>query len=482
MLIAAIDQGTTSTKCLLVDADGESTLIGAIRHKQILPHEGWVEHDAGELLANTQSMIDRAVAAGAEGVAIANQGETVVAWDRRTGAPLCNAIVWQDQRTAAFVEILRAAGHKDEVRAISGLPLDAYFSASKIHWILDEVPGAKELARAGQLGLGTSDAYFIERLTGEYATDPTTASRTSLMDLGTCEWDTRLAEIFSVPVEYLPRIGDGPFGEVTSGGRKIPLVASMVDQLAALYGHGCRAPGDAKVTFGTGAFALAITGHSRPENLPPGVVLTVGWKSGSGRVYAADGGVYTAGAAIEWLQRIGLLTDVSELERLGGPPAIARGIAFVPALAGLGCPHWDRSAAGLWLGIDSATGREDLVKAVLEGVAFRTGEVLEAMGSAIRSDGVLSVDGGLTRAPYFLQFFTDIAGREIVDAGERELTALGAGFLGHAARGIDASGGGEQQQRLTLAPRAKASDVVAWRARFNEARRRSTGWRDRDPV
>lgn len=481
MLIAAIDQGTTSTKCLLVDEAGIMTNVGAIRHRQILPRDGWVEHDAAELLANVRELLGRAVDAGAEAVALANQGETVVAWDRRDGRPIHHAIVWQDQRTASAMEALRKGGVEAEVKARSGLPLDPYFSASKLRWILDTVPSANELARSGHLGLATSDAYFLQQLTGNYVTDATTASRTSLMNLTSCAWDARLGGIFGVPLELLPEIkeGEGSFGEVSVNSKSVPVFASVVDQVAALYGHGCRRKGDAKVTFGTGAFALVVAGHERPE-LPNGILPTVGWGSAGRRVYAADGGVYTAGAAVEWLQRIGLLADVAELNQLTGPPAIASGLAFVPALAGLGCPHWDRTAAGLWIGMDSATGKDDLVKAVLEGVALRTAEVLDAFGPVLGSEGVLSVDGGLTRSPYFLKFFTDVAERRVVDAGERELTALGAALLAlAAASGSDPEKLADPSGRAPpiVEPSAKHSDVAAWKARFAEARERASGWR-----
>jgi glycerol kinase len=481
MLIASIDQGTTSTKCLLVDEAGNTTNVGAIRHRQILPRDGWVEHDAAELLANVRELLARAVDAGAEALALANQGETVVAWDLRDGQPICNAIVWQDQRTASSVDALRKTGLEAEVKDRAGLPLDPYFSASKLRWILDAVPAANELARSGHLGLATSDAYFLQQLTGKYVTEATTASRTSLMNLISCTWDARLGDIFGVPLEMLPEInnGEGAFGEATVNGRSVPILASVVDQVAALYGHGCRRKGDAKVTFGTGAFALVVAGHGRPV-LPNGILPTVGWGAAERRVYAADGGVYTAGAAVEWLRRIGLLADVADLEQLTGPPAIAGGLAFVPALAGLGCPHWDRSAAGLWIGMDSATGRDDLVKAVLEGVALRTAEVLDAFGPVLSSGGVLSVDGGLTGSPYFLKFFTDVAERCVVDAGERELTALGAALLARAAATgadpellVDPSGG----ELPVVEPSATRADVMAWKARFSGALERASGWR-----
>ena len=470
MLVAAIDQGTTATKGLLLADDGATTPLGTIRHEQILPQEGWVEHDATELLGNIRRLIETAIAGGAEAVAIANQGETVVAWDRSTGTPLCNALVWQDQRTAAAVEQLRRDGHEAEVRARSGLPLDAYFSASKLRWMLDHVDGARALLRRGQLGLGTTDSYFLERLTGNYATDVTTAARTALMNLDSCAWDDRLCEIFGVPREALPEIAecDSNFGTLRHAARALDVKASVVDQIAALYGHGCRRAGDIKATFGTGAFALMISGAERPRT--PGIVETVGWVGPDGRIYAADGAVYTAAAALEWLRRIGLMTDLTELDHLGGSSAISRRLCFVPALSGLACPHWDRSAAGLWIGLDQATGRQDLIKAVLEGIAFRMVEVLEALGSTPGS--LLSVDGGLTRSRYFLEFFATVARRRLVAHSGSELTAQGAAQLaGGSAMALPVN------RSRTVEPGPNQRFASEWMALFAEARQRSTGWR-----
>jgi glycerol kinase len=469
MAVVAVDQGTTATKALLIEDDGSSRLIASIKHEQILPRPGWVEHDASELLANVREAIALGVAAGATSIALDNQGETVVAWDKDDGIPLCNAIVWQDQRTEAAIETLRGDGHGPEVTARSGLPLDAYFSASKLRWILDTVPRARELARTGRLGLGTSDSYFLHQLTGRYVTDVTTAARTSLMTLDTCAWDERLGALFGVPLDLLPAIVecDQPVGEMPADGRSAPIDAAIVDQVASLYGHGCRKPGDLKATFGTGAFALMIA-DGRPA--VPGTVSTVGWGGPAHRTHAVDGGVYTAGAAIEWLGRIGLLSDVAELDALPAGTAVEKGVCFVPALAGLACPHWDRTASGLWIGLDSGTGREDMIKAVLEGVAFRMVEVLEALSAGGEPQGLLSVDGGLTRSRYFLQFFASVAGRPVVVPANPELTAYGAGLL--AARGrIPASLG----SRITVEP--ESHDVAPWRERFTEARVRSSGWR-----
>lgn len=482
MIVAGIDQGTTSTKGIVLADDGQMQEIGGIRHNQHLPRPGWVEHDPRELLSNVRALVEIALLKGANGIALANQGETVVAWNRDTGEPLYNALVWQDQRTVAEIDALKTAGRETEVTARSGLPLDAYFSASKMAWILNNVDGARALARAGRLGLGTSDAYFVERLTGRYATDATTAGRTSLLNLDILQWDPVLCDLFGVPIETLPEIASSSevIGEIATPSGTVPLLASMVDQVAALYGHGCRTQGDCKVTFGTGAFALAITGAGRSREPVQGVIPAVCWPSRQGMIFAADGGVYTAAAAVDWLRRLGIIEDISEISQLEGPSAAERDLFFVPALAGLACPHWDRSAVGLWIGMDMATERTDLIKAVLEGVAFRTAEVLDALGVTNAKTGALSVDGGLARSSYFTAFFSGITQRSLVSRGEAELTAIGAAQLGRAvATGSDpaaspASGTGEDKM---VSPAIDAASVSAWRARFTEARLRAGQWR-----
>ena len=489
MKVVAIDQGTTSTKAVLLDPDGRSDSLGAIRHAQYLPRTGWHEHDAQELLGNVRRLLDAGAAAGVDAMALANQGETVVAWDRRTGMPLGPAIVWQDQRTQQQVTALAVDGREDEVRSLSGLPLDSYFSATKLRWLLDHADGAHDLARQGFLGLGTSDSYLIERLTGRYATDVTTASRTSLMNLDGCRWDSRLCDIFGVPEELLPEIvpDSEAFGTIGTPYGSATLVTSVVDQIAALYGHGCRTAGDGKVTVGTGAFALVLTGHGSPAGLSGGSVPTAAWQAGGGRgrAYAADGAVYTAAAAVEWLIRIGLLDSVADLAHLTGPSAASRGVCFVPALSGLACPHWDRSAAGLFIGMDAATDRQDLVKAVLEGIAFRIAEVLDTLGFSTAPDRPVSIDGGLSRSAYFLQFLCDICQRPFSSCGEAEITALGAGSLALARIGnLDASAyrPAMKVERVHIEPSLIADDAVVLRARFADACRRATGWRPADTA
>ncbi|MBL8596041.1 MAG: glycerol kinase [Devosia sp.] len=478
MIAAGIDQGTTGSKAALLDANGRITLLPGLRHRTDYPASGRVEQDPRELLANVQQLADAAGAAGARSLGLANQGETIVAWDRRSGEPIGPAIVWQDQRTSAAVDKLRTQGYEAAARRISGLPLDAYFSASKLAWVLDNIEDARPLAARGRLGLGTSDAYFAERLTGRYVTEPTTAGRTGLMNIRSCRWDAGLCELFGVPIELLPDIVDGtdPIGEITTPTGPLQFTLSLVDQVAALYGHGCRRPGDAKFTFGTGAFGLAITGIGAPVANAGGAITAACWQDGTDRVYADDGGVYSAGAAIEWLGRIGLLSDLAELDHLSGASAASRGLFFVPALSGLACPHWDRTAAGLWIGLDAGTERTDLQKAVLEGVAFRTAEVLDVLALPNQQTGALSIDGGLARSGYFVGMLASITGRTISVLDAVELTAVGTAEMA-LARALGEPLGRASRPVLKRRRVAPQHDAAAFRARFADARQRATGWR-----
>ncbi len=462
MRIAAIDQGTTSTRVLVHDEAG-ARIAHAVRHEQYHRQPGWVEHDGEELLRNIRECLDAAGAVDAIG--LANQGESCVAWDAVTGAAFCPVIVWQDSRTAAWLEGLR--DQADEVMARAGLPLDAYFSASKFSWILREIPEARAAAAAGRLRLGTTDAFFLDRLAGVFATDVSTASRTSLMNLETRQWDAELCRIFGVPVEALPEIRDsaGEFGEI--GG--VPVRAAMVDQQAALYGHGCRAEGDAKITFGTGAFALAVTGAKIVRAPGQGLLPTVAWSRHGVGTYAVDGGVYDAGSAVEWGQRLGFFDSFDELDSFEAPPAISRKLAFVPALSGLACPHWDRSGAALWVGMDAGTTKRDLAQALLEGIALRTAEVVAAMDALVPLGARISIDGGLTRSAYFTRFLANALQREILLPEFDELTAFGCAAM--AAGGEVTRPGGVR----VVAP--DVTDVAAWHEAFGEAVRRAKGWR-----
>jgi glycerol kinase len=429
--IAAIDQGTTSTRALVLGEDGRLQPVLSLPHAQTTPAPHHVEQDAEELLANIQRCLE---AAGADVVGLSNQGESCLAWDARDGRPVSPVISWQDDRTAGVVAGLARDGAGPLVLERAGLPMDAYFSASKLGWIVRHLPLAANLARQGHLRLGTTDAFFRDRLTGRFETDVATASRTSLMNLGLGTWDADLCQLFGVPISALPRITptSGDLGTLPGGAR---LAASIVDQQAALYGHGCRAPGETKITFGTGAFAQSVTGALvRPGDAA--VLPTVAWQEGEGSVtYALDGGVYAAASAVNWARGLGLFADLAEIAAFGSP-AIDRGLAFVPALVGLGAPHWNRAARGAWLGLGLADGKADLMQALLEGIALRSVEVLAAMASVQAANGPVSVDGGLSRNPYFTQFLADTLGRDLFLSDEPELTAAGLAQMAARAAGL----------------------------------------------
>ncbi|MEZ5825492.1 MAG: FGGY family carbohydrate kinase [Geminicoccaceae bacterium] len=432
MRALAIDQGTTSTRALAFDEVGSMTTVASFTHRQNYPRPGWVEHDPLELLDHVRACMQ--AAAGLDdlvAIGIDNQGESCLAWDGTTGEPVSPVIVWQDDRTAETVRNLEGDGLAPLVMQRAGLPLDPYFSASKLAWILREIPRARELHAAGRLRLGTTDAFFLDRLCGRFVTDISTASRTSLMNLRTGGWDRELCRIFGVPIECLPEITSttGTFGTFDCNGRDIPLAASIVDQQAALYGHGCRNPGDVKITFGTGAFALALTGSS-PVDASTGALPTIAWrKQGEAAVHALDGGVYCASSAVNWARDLGLFSSFEQISAFDRPPACTRGLIFVPALAGLACPHWQRQARGAWFGLSLHAEPADMVMAMLEGIAFRTAEVLEVLGKAVDLREPVSIDGGMAANGWFCQFLADVLEREVMVSRQSELTALGTATL-----------------------------------------------------
>ncbi|WP_321815166.1 MULTISPECIES: FGGY family carbohydrate kinase [unclassified Paraburkholderia] len=471
MRIAAIDQGTTSTRVLVADSNGGADIVHAVRHRQHHPHPGWVEHSPEELLSNLNACIE--AAGTVDTIGLANQGESCLAWDAVSGEALSPVIVWQDNRTANLLKDLRESGAEEITLARAGLPLDPYFSASKLAWLLRNNDRVRAAKKAGTLRLGTTDAYFLDRLTGHFATDTTTASRTSLMNLETGEWDEELCRLFDVPIECLPEIRPtvGNFGSVGT----VPVTASIVDQQAALYGHGCRKAGDAKITFGTGAFALTLTGSQIIRAPQQGLLPTVAWRIGNEITYALDGGVYDASSAVEWAGRLGLFDDLSEISTFEAPPAIAGGLAFVPALSGLACPHWDRTAGALWVGMVASTSKSELCQSLLEGVALCTSEVISAMSGRVDVTERLSVDGGLARNVYFVQFLADVLERTIVTQRFHELTAFGCAAL--AARGLGAELPEYKNASTVFKPRQSHATIADWKASFAEAVKRSKGWR-----
>ncbi len=471
--ILAIDQGTTGTKAHLLRSDGAFETLGGFEHRQIYPQPEWVEHDPEELIAHLQAAL--ALTKDATAIGIANQGETVIAWDARTKRPIHNAIVWQDARTSAMTERLKAEGKEEVTLGRAGLPLDPYFSASKLRWLLDHVPEAQTLRREGRLRFGTSDAYFLDRLAGSFATDVTTASRTSLMNLETLQWDPRLADVFGVPLECLPEIRatTGDFGAIG----KAAVTASLVDQQAALFGHGCRRKGDAKITFGTGAFALAVAGDTVPRDSKSGLESTIAWKLGDAPcAYALQGGIYNAASAVNWARSLGLFADYAEIDAFTADSAISRGLAFVPALSGLSCPYWDRRAAGLWLGMGLDTTKSDLMQALLEGVALLAETVLATIDTLSPLGQVVSVDGGLSRNSYFIRFLAEATSRRIRVPASAELTGLGAAqlaMLGAGKAKLDSLPA--PKARAEIAPQAPLGRDL--HARFADAVNRSKAWR-----
>lgn len=471
MRVAAVDQGTTGTKSYALDGDGRFAAVSAFEHRQIYPRPGWVEHDPEELVRHVTEAI--AAAGEVDAIGLDNQGETVIAWDAATGRPIHNAIVWQDDRTRDMTERLKAEGAEDLTQRIAGLPLDPYFSASKLRWFIDHVPEARGLLRQKRLRLGTSDAFLLARLGGAFATDVTTASRTSLMSLDSFGWDESLCQLFGVPVECLPEIrpSTGPFGEH----RGIPVTAGLVDQQAALFGHGCASPGDAKITFGTGAFALAVAGAERVNGSRFGILPTVAWqRSGEKPFFALEGGVYNAASAVNWAKGLGLFLDYGEIGQFEKPPAILRDLAFVPALSGLACPHWDRSAAGLWIGLGLDTGKADLMQSLIEGVALRAAEVIAAMAELLPLAARLSVDGGMARNPYLLQVLADVTGRTITVPSSTDLTALGTARM--AMRGLGVEGLPELPSPATVVRPVGTYGPEAL-SRFANAVTRARGWK-----
>jgi glycerol kinase len=430
-VLLAIDQGTTGTTCLVVDKSLRTVGRGYRELRQHFPAPGLVEHDADEIWqtvvdASAAALADAGVGAGElAAIGISNQRETTLVWDKASGAPIGHAIVWQDRRTAARCAELPV----ELIRERTGLIPDPYFSATKLEWLLANV-GA-----VGDLAFGTIDSWLLWKLCGEHVTDVSNASRTMLLDITTLEWDDELLDLFSVPRALLPRLvpSSGVVGEGELLGALVPVGGIAGDQQAALFGQRCFTPGQAKATYGTGAFVLVNAG-STPRATPDGALRTVAWQLGdSDPVYALEGAVFVAGAAIQWLRDgLGLIESAAEAEALARSLDSNEGVYFVPALAGLGAPHWAPDARGLIAGLTGGTRREHLVRAALEAIAFQTCDVLDAM--AIELD-VLRADGGAAVNGFLMQLQADLARVPVEVAAEREATALGAASLAGLAVG-----------------------------------------------
>ena len=440
----SVDQGTTSSRATVLDVKLRVCGVGQKEFTQFFPKPGWVEHDLNEIWASTEWCIAKALrSAGIKGsqlaaIGITNQRETTGLWHRGTGKPIHKAIVWQDRRTSALCSELKALGHENEVKKTTGLVLDPYFSGTKVKWLLDSVKDARKKAAAGELAFGTIDTWLVYKLTGHgsHVTDVSNASRTMLMGLESLQWNDAMLSMLDVPRSVLPRIAASAEVYGMTRGMKslpdgIPVSGMAGDQQAALFGQACFAPGESKCTYGTGAFLLMNVGD-KPVASKAGLLTTVGWKLDGKTTYALEGSCFIAGAAVQWLRDgLGLIKNASEIEALAKTVKNSGDVVFVPALAGLGAPHWRPDARGLFAGIDRGTTRGHLARAVLEGVALQLQDLAEAMKlDSGRDIPAFKVDGGACRNDLLMQYQADILGTNVVRPKNVETTSLGAAFLG----------------------------------------------------
>jgi glycerol kinase len=479
--IAAIDQGTTSTRCILFDHAGRAIAMAQKEHRQFYPQPGWVEHDPLEIWQTTREVIAGALAkAGLEAkniaaVGITNQRETVVVWEKATGRPICPAIVWQDTRTAGLCARLSADGGQDRFRAKTGLPLATYFSGPKLQWLLDHVDGARARAERGELLCGTIDTWLIWNLTGGvHATDPTNASRTLLMDLSTLDWDRELLVAMNIPRAMLPDIRSSSeiYGHATGPLAGVPVAGDLGDQQAALFGQTCFDVGDAKNTYGTGCFMLLNTGQDAVPSRH-GLLTTVAYRLGGGRpVYALEGSIAVTGALVQWLRdNLGLIRTAAEVEALANTVEDNGGIYIVPAFSGLFAPYWRSDARGVIVGLTRYANKGHFARAALEATAYQTREILDAMreetGHALNA---LKVDGGMVGNETLMRFQADILGVPVIRPTVAETTALGAAY----AAGLAVGFWKDTDELRTLWGKDKE-----WRPYMDEAKRETlyAGWK-----
>jgi glycerol kinase len=483
-LILAIDQGTTGSTALLVDSSLRVLATHNVEFPNHYPAPGHVEHDVDEIWASVAEAVKGALARAdvsahrIAAIGITNQRETSLLWDRNTGTPVHRALVWQDRRTAALCEELRKAGHEDRVRERTGLVLDPYFSGTKVRWVLDHVPTARQRAESGHLLFGTIDSWLLWRMTGTHATDPSNASRTLLFDLHTLDWSDEMLDLFGIPRAVLPRVGSNAERYGTTRGLGflpdgIPVAGLIGDQQGALFGQACFAEGMAKCTYGTGAFILMNSG-SRPIPSHHGMLTTVGWTLAGKTTYALEGSAFVAGQAVQWLRDgLGILQSSAEIEALAASVPDSGGVTFVPAMAGLGAPHWRPHARGLLTGITGGTSRAHIARATLDGIALQLVDILEAMsadlGGPLRE---LRVDGGAAVNNLLMQRQADLLGVRCVRPKERETTGLGSALLAGLAVGMWSSTDEVAQSWSVdrcFEPQGEASEIAATRERWRRA-------------
>jgi glycerol kinase len=481
-MILAIDQGTTGTTCLVFDEDARIAGRAYSEFEQHFPRPGWVEHDATEIWETTRRVAEEAIAdagiaaAELDGIGITNQRETVVAWDPDTGEPLHRALVWQDRRTAERCEELRAEGREELVRERTGLVLDPYFSGTKVEWLLRNVEGAERAV------FGTIDSWLLFKLTGRHATDHTNASRTMLFDIHGLAWDEEPCAMLGIDPARLPEPlpSAGVFGTTTAFGGEVPVAGIAGDQQAALFGQACHSAGTAKNTYGTGSFVLLHTGPAAPQPVD-GLLTTVACATGGAEAaYALEASIFVTGAAVQWLRDgLGIIDEAGETEALAGSLDGNDGVYFVPALTGLGSPHWDPYARGTIVGLTRGSGRAHLARAALEAIAYQTVDAVRAQEAAAGERlAVLKADGGAVANSWLMQFQADILGAPVVVPDVAETTALGAAYLAGIATGLwseeDVRTGWREAARYEPGMEAERRDSLqaAWR----RAVERSRGW------
>jgi glycerol kinase len=490
--VLAFDQGTTSSRAIAFGRDGRILGSSQQEFRQIYPQPGWVEHDPLEIWHSQRDVAAQALAAAGlaardvGAIGITNQRETTVLWERATGRPVANAIVWQDRRTASRCDALRQAGHEPLFTQRTGLLLDAYFSGTKLAWLLDNVPGARERAKRGELAFGTVDTWLIWQLSGgrSHVTDVSNASRTLLFNIHTLDWDDELLALLDVPRSVLPGIVASSGTAATTGCDGLPTglaVAGIAgDQQAALFGQACHSPGMAKNTYGTGCFLLMNTG-SRPSASGNRLLTTVAWQRAGATTYALEGSVFIAGAAVQWLRDgLGIIERSADVEGLAASVADSAGAYFVPALSGLGAPYWDPHARGTLVGITRGTTRAHIARATLESIAFQSAELIEAMaadsGIALKE---LRVDGGATANNLLMQMQADFLGVPVVRPKVTETTALGAAYLAGLACGFwkdEAEIASLWSRDRVFEPKLSRDAAAARMSEWKRAVERSRGW------
>lgn len=494
--ILALDQGTTSSRAILFDHKGSIKDVSQEEFDQIFPRPGWVEHNA-EQIWDTQSRVARDVLKKAgvpssdiAAIGITNQRETTVIWDRRTGKPIFNAIVWQDRRTAGFCDELKAGGHQDLIREKTGLVIDAYFSGTKVRWILDNVDGARDLANAGHLAFGTIDSWLVWNLTGgkRHITDVTNASRTLLYNIHTGDWDNELLELLNVPRNILPEVCSSSeiYGHTAAGllDAQVPISGIAGDQQAALFGQMCTSEGMVKNTYGTGCFMLMNTGEKAVESTN-NLLTTVAWKIGDTTHYALEGSIFIAGAVVQWLRDgLGIISSSKEVEPLAKSVPDNGGIYIVPAFAGLGAPHWDQYARGTIAGITRGTTRAHFARAALEGIAYQVDDVLKAMeADASLKLTEMRVDGGAAANDLLMQFQADMLQVPVLRPKVLETTALGAAYLAGLAVGFwDSQEEIARQWQIDqrYEPKMGADAVKSLKKGWQKALEKSKDWAERE--